>query len=126
MIRHGKAPFLECSSQGERRLSAFYARFKVEPWKGKSIEELYQAAKIFETEDGGVVSGLSIQQAKGRKAQNHPEVEQFYGRLWRRYIRENPDLLGMIRKASGLSDRFGQPGHVCQATELWRIRNAKI
>lgn len=33
------------------------------------------------------------------------------------------ELLRVIRAYPGLSDIFGQPGHVCQATELWRIRN---
>ena len=37
---------------------------------------------------------------------------------------ENPGLLDVLRAASGLSDIFGQPGHCCQATELWRIRGA--
>jgi hypothetical protein len=27
-------------------------------------------------------------------------------------------------KATGLSDKFGKPGHCCQATELWRIRES--
>jgi hypothetical protein len=38
------------------------------------------------------------------------------------YIDENPELLQVLRKASGLSDMFGQPGHACQAAELWSIR----
>jgi hypothetical protein len=52
-------------------------------------------------------------------------VQRFYAQLWDEYIEENPELLSVIREASGLSDIFGQPGHMCQATELWRIRNTK-
>jgi hypothetical protein len=118
MIKHGEAPFLECSSKGDRRLSAFSARLR--KYGGKSIEEIYQAAKIFE----GGETRLTWQQAKGRKALNMAEVVLLYSRLWDEYIEENPDLLTLIRSASGLSDVFGQPGHCCQATELWRIRNA--
>lgn len=116
MIRHGFAPFLECSSRGEKRLSAFYARIR--DGGGASIEDLYQAAKRFS--DGS--TGLHWRQAKGRQAVNLAEVKVLYSHLWDVYIAENPDLLQMIRAASGLSDIFGQPGRCCQATELWRIR----
>ena len=116
-IRHGKAPFLECSSKGDKRYSAFFARVKRRD--NKTIEELYQAAKIFE--DGS--TGLNWRQAKGRVAVNIEECHQLYSELWDMYIAENPDLLVPLCAASGVSDIFGQPGRACQATELWRIRN---
>lgn len=31
-------------------------------------------------------------------------------------------LLDILCQYNGVSDMFGQRGHVCQATELWRIR----
>lgn len=114
MIRHGVAPFLECSSKGDKRFSAFYAKVN-----GRSIEEWYQAAKVFE--DGS--TGLDWRAAKGKKAVNHEYLAKFYSDLWNQYIAEHPELLKVLRTASGLSDIFGQVGHVCQATELWRIRN---
>lgn len=114
MVKHGVAPFLECSSKGDKRFSAFYARIR-----GRSIEEHYQAAKIFT--DGS--TGLTWREAKGRKAVNQEQCADLYGRLWTLYIEQNPELLTVLRNASGLSDMFGQPGHCCQATELWRIRN---
>lgn len=120
MVRHGEAPFLECSSKGDKRFSAFYARIRC--MGNKTIEEIYQASKIFE--DGS--TDLSIKQAKGRKAVNAEEVHQIYALLWDVYIQENPDLIEVLRASSGLSDIFGQPGHACQATELWRIRNGEI
>ena len=46
MIKHGVAPYLECSSKGYTQLSAFYARVKQRG--NKTIEEIYQGAKIFE------------------------------------------------------------------------------
>ncbi len=116
MITYGKAPYLECSSRGDPRFSAFCA--KVGPGK-KSIEEQYQAFKVFE--DGS--TGRSWKQAKGKKAKNQKEAQIFYSALWDEYIKENPDLLEILKRASGLSDMFGQSGHCCQATELWRIRN---
>lgn len=115
MIKHGIGPFLECSSAGDKRFSAFYAYVN-----GRSIEDQYQAAKVFS--DG--VTGLSWRAAKGRQATNAAECAVLYSRLWDQYIAEHPDLLDVLRKESGVSDRYGRKGHCCQATELWRIRNA--
>lgn len=116
-IRHGKAPFLECSSKGDKRYSAFFARVKRR--NNKTIEEIYQASKVFE--DGS--TGLNWKQAKGKNAVNIEECRRLYSELWDIYITENPDLLIPLCAASGVSDIFGQPGRACQATELWRIRN---
>lgn len=116
MIRHGSAPFLECSSRGDRRFSAFTARIRARG--NRSIEELYQAAKILA--DGR--TGLTWRDAKGRRAINAEECAKLYALLWDEYIAENPDLQSVLRAASGLSDIFGQPGRCCQATELWRIK----
>lgn len=118
MVRHGEAPFLECSSKGDRRFSAFGARIRGRG--GRSIEEIYQAAKVFP--DGS--TGLSWREAKGRRPVNQEEVSALYAALWDEYIAENPGLLRVLREASGLSDVFGRPGSACQATELWRIRSS--
>lgn len=114
MIRHGEAPFLECSSRGDKRFSAFHAKVD-----GKSIEEIYQAAKVFE--DGS--TGLHWKKAKGKKPVNMEYCAKLYSSLWDRYIQEHPELVPILKKATGLSDIFGQKGHVCQATELWRIKH---
>lgn len=116
MIKHGEPPYLECSSKGDKRFSAFYAKMSFAPFK--TIEESYQASKIFE--DGS--TGLSIKEAKGRKAINQEFCSKYYSKLWDQYISEN-NLLPVLKAASGLSDMFGQEGRCCQATELWRIRN---
>ena len=122
MIRHGQKPYLECSSKGDKRFSAFYARIK--KFNNKSIEEMYQASKVFQDEDSeNVVSGLSIKEAKGKRATNQMECTMIYSMLWNIYIEENPELLSVLKQYNGLSDIFGQEGHCCQATELWRIRN---
>ena len=118
MIRHGEAPFLECSSAGDRRFSAFYARLAGRNFQ--TIEEIYQASKVFRNGD----TGLSIQEAKGFRPVNVKEVTALYATLWDEYMAENPNLLPIIKAATGLSDRFGRKGGVCQATELWRIRGA--
>lgn len=118
MVKHGNAPFLECSSRGDKRFSAFYARIRARG--GRSIEDIYQAAKVFE----GGITNLGWREAKGRRAINQAEVSRLYSQLWDEYIAEHPELLAIIKSASGLSDMFGQPGRCCQATELWRIANS--
>lgn len=118
MIRHGVAPFLECSSRGARRFSAFHA---IVVRYSNTIENIYQGKKIFA--DGS--AGLGWREAKGKRAVNQEECIAWYAHLWDQYIYENPKLLDELRAASGLSDVFGQPGHCCQATELWRIRNGQ-
>jgi hypothetical protein len=113
-------PFLECSTRGDRRFSAFCAR--VRGYNGKTIEEVYQAAKIFP--DGS--TGLNWRKAKGRAPVNAVDVCLLYKRLWREYIGQNPALLDVLKNASGLSDMFGKPGRMCQAHELWEIREEAI
>jgi hypothetical protein len=113
MVRHGTAPFLECSSRGDKRFSAFYARVR-----GKCIEQWYQEAKQFE--DG---VDLDWKERQGLRPLNAGECHKLYAALWDEYIGEHPELLPVLRAASGLSDVFGKAGHACQATELWRIRN---
>lgn len=116
MVRCGEAPFHECSSKGDKRFSAFYARIRS---RGNlSIEEIYQAAKVFP--DGR--TGLSWREAKGKVPTNGDEVAELYHQLWLDYLSENLKLVGIILQATGLSDMFGQPGRQCQASTLWKIR----
>ncbi|KKL82110.1 hypothetical protein LCGC14_1988010 [marine sediment metagenome] len=117
MIQHGEPPYLECSSAGDIRFSAFWAR--IGPRENRTIESIYQAAKVL----SGGETGLTWREAKGKKAVNQEEVTKLYSLLWDEYTAENPHLLEVLKEASGLQDCYGQPGHCCQATELWRIRN---
>jgi hypothetical protein len=111
------APYLECSSKGDKRFSAFYAKLG-----DKTIEELYQSFKILE--DGR--TGLSIKEAKGKKAVNQKEASRYYLDLWISYMMGHPELHSVLIEATGLSDIFGQPKHECQATVLWHIRTELI
>lgn len=117
MFQIGDAPYYECSSKGDKRFSAFYARIRARD--NKTIEEMYQANKVFE--DGS--TGLGWREAKGRKPVNVKECRIWYSLLWDEYFDENPELLDVILEKSGFSDIFGQKGHACQAEEIWRIRN---
>lgn len=117
MITHGEAPFLECSSKGFKPFSAFYAQVN---YKGisRSIEEHYQRAKVFSSGQ----TNLSPKLAKGKQPVNAEEVSKLYAHLWDLYMAEHPEYQALLKEATGLSDMFGQQGHNCQATELWRIR----
>lgn len=120
MLKVGTAPYYECSSKGDKRFSAFYARLNC--LGGKSIEDVYQASKIFE--DGS--TGLHWREAKGKKPVNVEEVRKLYSELWDEYFKENPELVDVIIDKSGFSDIYGQAGHACQAEEVWRIKNEKM
>jgi hypothetical protein len=123
MIRVGDPPYLECSSKGDQRLSAFYAR--PSDLGGESIETVYQAHKQYS--DGS--TGHDWRENRRRRylgdlPVNEGDCAVLYSCLWDWYIEENPHLLELIRSATGLSDVFGEEGRPCQALELWRIRNA--
>ena len=68
---------MECSTKGDKRFSVFCAR--VDRRGGKSIEEIYQAAKVFE--DGS--TGLTWREAKGRVAVNFVARFENLGRDFR-------------------------------------------
>lgn len=116
MLRFGTQPYIECSTKGDKRFSAFCARPR--SLRGKSIEEAYQAMKVFA--DG--TTGLTWHDAKGKRGcVNLTECYSAYRRWWREWVKEQK-LEGDLILASGLSDVFGQSGHICQAEVLWNIR----
>lgn len=120
MIQHGEPPYLEASTKGDMRFSALVARIAGRDFD--TIEELYQGKKRFA--DGS--TGLYWRAAKGRKAENQGECAEFYEQLWREYINENPYLIEVLVKATGISDIYGQKGSCCQATTLWKLREEFI
>lgn len=122
-IKFGDKPFLECSSKGDKRFSAFSARINS---LGKTIEELYQAKKVFKNKDGSFNSGFDWREVKGKKALNQQDCAVYYSYLWDLYFQENPDLLDVVMKYSGFSDIFGQTGHCCQAQEIFRIYQTEL
>lgn len=117
MMQYGKSPYLECSSIGDKRFSAFYAKVN-----GHSIEEQYQASKVFEDDS----TRLSWEKAKGKKSVNIEECHLLYEKLWRQYISEHPNLLIVLKRASGLSDTFAKRCSINQAGVLWKIRNEDL
>ena len=117
MLKIGSEPFLECSTKGDKRFSAFYARIKSR--NNLSIEEIYQGAKILE--DGS--TNHSWMDVKGKQAVNQKEVSELYSELWTEYFLENQYLINVLNEYNGFSDIFGQRNHCCQAVEIYRIKN---
>lgn len=117
MIKVGKEPYLECSSRGDKKFSAMYARIK--SMGNRTIEEIYQGAKVFA--DGK--TGLTIKEAKRRKAINMDKVSKLYDELWEIYLKENPKLIEELLKYNGYTDIFGKEGCQCQAKSIYRIVN---
>lgn len=117
--------FLEASSKGFQRLSAFFAYVN-----GQSIEITFQSNKKI---DGRYVKDMGFPNkqelfkfAKGKPYENRDECRALYSRLWDEYIQRQKDLQDVLRNVTGIGDLFGRPGSVCQATELWRIRHGLL
>ena len=101
MIRHGVAPYIECSAWGDKRFCAFFATPSI--LGGKSIGQAYQAMRMLYDEDA---------------------CAEAYARWWRAWVDEQ-QLLGVLRASSGLSYMFPVI-NVCPATVLWEIRQSSI
>lgn len=56
---------------------------------------------------------------------NYEECESAYIKWWREWLNEQC-LWPIINEATGVSDMFGQIGHICQATVLWKLRNGEL
>lgn len=107
----------ECSSVGDKRFSAFYARLK--KYNNKSIETVYQVD----------IKGYSTwSEAYGNKGKlyNYDTQKTKYQELWVDYLQENPELLEElleITKTHILNDMFAKPNSVNQAETLTNIIN---
>ena len=107
-------PKYECSSRGDKRFSAFYAKVD-----GNSIEYIYQVK----------IKGYnSISEGKGKpgKLYDFETQKKLYKDLWREYLQANPtyksDLLQII-KTHDLNDMFATKGGLNQADILTEILN---
>jgi hypothetical protein len=110
---------LECSSKGDKRFSAFYAKVNING-VCDSIENHYQLSKRF----GNDVVPKHWKQCKGRKPTHFVvnnirfELNEFsiwYKVLWLKYFIENPELLVYINKFDDFNDMFKGKALNCQA-----------
>lgn len=117
----------ECSSKGDRRFSALYARMP----DGRTIEEWYQCDI-----KGYDLGGTDWKKGKGqppRFAYPGDQLWQFYLNLWRIWAIRNstllPELLEHAREKGGmLRDSFtsNSPSSINQARALAQILNEWI
>lgn len=109
---------LECSSKGDKRFSAFYARVKA--WnKVDSIENHYQLCKRF-----GDYVPKTWKDAKG-KTPTHIHLhgkdyelrflEQWYKMLWIEYLDKHPELVEFASGYDEFNDIFKGKSINCQA-----------
>lgn len=108
----------ECSTQGDKRFSAFTAKLS----DGRSIEEHYQCDV-----KGYDPGGTNWRLGKGKKALDpNKDLWASYLALWKQWAASNPDLMIELKAkamATGiLSDRFASTP-VNQARALATILN---
>ncbi len=105
---------LECSSRGDKRFSAFYAKVR---FNGKldSIENHYQKCKRL---NDGSIAGKGKRPdyilLKDKKV-SPSHLTAFYKLLWIGYFKRNPDLLTYAKQFDTFSDMFRGKSINCQA-----------
>jgi FMN phosphatase YigB (HAD superfamily) len=115
-VKRGE-PYFECSSKGDKRYSALYAKVD-----GKSIEEIYQLdIKGYRSETDNWLDAKK----KPPKNKTIEEAYEEYKELWVKYFKENPELLEEIQekaKNKTITDMFGV-SQVNQARAICEILN---
>ena len=111
---------LECSSKGDKRFSAFYAKAIVSG-KVDSIENHYQSVKF---KKGVHLKALCIPCKKGEKVDKmifggkvlEPKyLTPYYTLLWIKYLDANPELVAYAKTFDTYSDMFKGKAINCQA-----------
>lgn len=120
-------PFLECSSQGDRRFSAFNARLKdgakVGVKNGSSIEEAYQLDV-----KGYRVQGNDWRLGKGKPPLKPVDLWKAYKALWGQWVDENPVVfadLTRLAKNHVLTDKFAS-SPISQARALAELLSERM
>lgn len=114
---------LECSSKGDKRFSALYAKVNVSG-VFDSIENHYQLCKRAIGENGEVIVPRDFKELKGKKVDyfvmngiNFPEtyLTQYYKLLWVKYLDANPSLVVFAKGFDEFNDMFKHNSVNCQA-----------
>ena len=118
---------LECSSNGCKMFSAFYAKVKVFNVLD-SIENHYQKSKAFLQENGTYKTYTNWRDVKGKKPDaflingEYMSLEygiMFYDLLWYKYLKENPQYIEYLAKYDDYKDTFRSKNSlVCQADSI--------
>ncbi|WP_180953897.1 DarT1-associated NADAR antitoxin family protein [Bacillus sp. M6-12] len=115
---------LECSSKGDKRFSALFAKVEVYG-KFDSIENHYQLSKRMKLENGELFVPKDWKELKGKKVDCFevngivfPEeyLTQYYKLLWVKYLDANPSLVAFASGFDEFTDMFkGNNSVNCQA-----------
>lgn len=120
MIKYARYGGYECSTQGDRRFSAFYAILP----DGNSIEWHYQCS---------VKGYSSIKEGKGKPPLYPCDTQQAYINLWIEWAKNNQDLMYELFRLVGpdgtLSDKFAKTpinqartlAYLLNNPSLWKI-----
>lgn len=109
---------LECSSRGDKRFSAFYAKVTIDGVT-KSIEEWYQGCKVINGK-----SNLPMKEVKGKKPEfvclfgriGHLNyLSQWYKLLWVKYLDGHQGLVEYAKGFDTFTDMFRGKAINCQA-----------
>lgn len=108
---------LECSSRGDRRFSALYAKVTFDSYSD-TIEGHYQGCKRFNGAEPpyGRVKGKKPDyiEIKGKKLEVK-YLTPFYNLLWLIYLDNHPDYVEFLKQCDDYSDMFKGKAYNCQA-----------
>lgn len=105
---------LECSSAGDRRFSAFYAKVN---FNGvyDTIENHYQKVKRGENNES-VGKGKKVHHFVINDRIFEPqELTAYYRLLWYTYLKQHPDLVAFAKQFDTFTDKFRGKCINCQA-----------
>lgn len=121
---------LECSSKGDIRFSALYAKVSVNGITD-TIENHYQKSKVF-LDNNKFIQYDEFKKTKGKKpiAFNINGYilplrfgAMFYHMLWYKYLKTNKDLQKVLCEYDDYSDKFKGNSFVCQADSIRLFMN---
>lgn len=113
---------LECSSKGDKRFSALFAKIRLFGVEN-SIENHYQLAKRFNDSE----EPKNFDDAKGKKADyfhvhgSDYDIElfpKFYHMMWLIYLDKRPELVEFLKQFDEFTDMFKGKSSVCQADSI--------
>mgnify|MGYP007077433135 CR=1 FL=1 len=113
---------LECSSAGDKRFSAFYAKLE----DGRSIEHHYQCDV-----KGCDPGGTKWQLGKGKPPRDtSTDLQAEYDNLWRVWLASNPvwkkELAQLKKEGTVFTDKFSYGRKPNQADTLYRLCDEEL
>lgn len=124
VLMNSNRKVLECSSKGDKRFSALYAKIDVNG-VFDSIENHYQKSKVFLSEDNKLIQYDDWRVSKGKLpvAFNISGYylpirfgAMYYSLLWYKYLKANPSLDKVLEQFEVYHDIFkSKNSYVCQA-----------